>query len=132
MSSPQQSLVPTAAVAERNCSRCAQCKSGADRCQSEAREEAPGPEEAGGPIARRPWIWIALGYTAFLGVMFAFVWIALTHLDPTVPITDQATRPGALPRAAEGAGAAQSPRSPVAAPVSSTIPPSAEAHPAAQ
>jgi len=76
-------------------------------------------EAHGGPIARRPWIWIALGYTAFLGVMFAFVWIAVTHVDPTVPITHQANRNGAPTRAAEGAGAAQPPRSSVSAPVSS-------------
>ena len=44
----------------------------------EAEEKPPGF------FSRHAWIWIALGYAAFLGVMFTFVWIAQTHAQPSI------------------------------------------------
>jgi hypothetical protein len=71
-------------------------------------------------LGRHPWIWIALAYLSFLGVMFTFVWIAQTHADPVVPIAHPNDFPGTPSGAAGGgAGATQPQRSSALAPVSS-------------
>jgi len=59
--------------------RCTNC---GNRCR---KRPEPAPEQnAHGFFSRHAWIWIALGYAAFLGVMFTFIWIAQTHAQPVI------------------------------------------------
>lgn len=67
---------------EKHTCRCNNCGNGCS--DKKKKHEAPAEQEPIGFLATRPWIWIALGYLCFLGVMFAFVWIAETHLQPSV------------------------------------------------
>lgn len=59
---------------------CQNCGRGCSGKKHEHKAEAKPP----GFFSRNAWIWIALGYLAFLGVMFTFVWIAQTHAQPSV------------------------------------------------
>lgn len=65
-------------MSEHAC-RCTNCGNG---CAGKRKEAVPEPRP--GFFSRNVWIWIALGYLAFLGVMFTFVWIAQTHAQPSV------------------------------------------------
>lgn len=79
---------PSNASAPKVC-RCGDCR---NKCLKP--RPAPGPKKTGWyeVIAKRPWIWIALGYLSFVGVMITFVCIAQSHFDP-MPLKEAPAAP---------------------------------------
>lgn len=65
---------------EKKPCRCTQCGNGCSH-----RKETP-ESKPEGFFARRPWIWVMLGYVAMVSVLCSMVVIAVKHQQKEVPL----------------------------------------------
>lgn len=70
----------TTPTSETKSCRCTQCGNG---CSHRKEKPEAKPE---GFFARRPWIWIAVGYIAMAGMLCTMVGIAVKYQQKEVPL----------------------------------------------
>ena len=67
------------------------CTNCGNKCADKKTTATPAPkppeEIPTGFLARRPWIWILVGYFAMVSALCTMVVIAVKHQQPDVPVT---------------------------------------------
>lgn len=58
------------------------CKNCGNGCKDRLKKHASEKRGLSGAIAARPWIWVVLGYLAFIGALSAMVVTAVRHQQP--------------------------------------------------